>query len=51
MKKKIAFIIGIGGQDGFLMGELLARKNYKVFGFYKCNLKKKIKKSRILKII
>ena len=37
MKKKIALITGITGQDGSYLAELLLSKNYKVIG-----LKKKI---------
>ena len=37
---KIALIIGISGQDGSYLSELLLRKNYKVYGI--CNPKKKI---------
>ena len=32
MKKKIAFITGITGQDGSYLAELLLKKNYKVHG-------------------
>ncbi len=32
MKKKIALITGIGGQDGSYLAEFLLKKNYKVFG-------------------
>ena len=32
MKKKTAFISGIGGQDGSYLAELLLKKNYRVFG-------------------
>ncbi len=37
---KIALIIGISGQDGSYLAELLLKKNYKVYGI--CNPKKKI---------
>ena len=32
MKKKIALITGITGQDGSYLAELLLKKKYKVFG-------------------
>ena len=32
MKKKIAFITGITGQDGSLLAKLLLKKNYIVHG-------------------
>ena len=32
MKKKTAFISGIGGQDGSYLAEFLLKKNYRVFG-------------------
>jgi len=32
MKKKIALITGITGQDGSYLAEFLLKKNYKVFG-------------------
>ncbi len=39
MKKKIAFITGITGQDGSYLAELLLKKKYKVYGLL--NPKKK----------
>ncbi len=38
--KKIAFIVGVTGQDGSYLSSFLIQKNYKVFGFSR-NLKKK----------
>ena len=32
MKKKVAIIFGITGQDGSYLAELLLNKNYKVYG-------------------
>ena len=32
MKKKIALVTGICGQDGAYLAELLLKKNYKVIG-------------------
>ena len=32
MKKKVALITGITGQDGAYLAELLLKKNYKVIG-------------------
>ena len=32
MKKKIALITGITGQDGAYLAKLLLKKNYKVYG-------------------
>ncbi|MBT8271704.1 MAG: GDP-mannose 4,6-dehydratase, partial [Bacteroidia bacterium] len=32
MKKKIALITGITGQDGAYLGEFLIKKNYEVHG-------------------
>ncbi len=37
MKKKIAFITGIAGQDGSFLTELLLSKNYKVYGIIRRN--------------
>tara|TARA_B100000989_G_scaffold297306_1_gene282745 strand:- start:20171 stop:21169 length:999 start_codon:yes stop_codon:yes gene_type:complete len=37
MKKKIAFITGIAGQDGSFLTELLLKKNYKVYGIIRRN--------------
>jgi len=48
MQKK-AFILGIGGQDGFLISELLIKKNYLVYGFYKNNIKTYNKKIKYIK--
>ncbi len=56
-KQKIAFIIGVTGQDGSYMSSLLHKKNYKIFGFTRSINKKnltnlislKLKKKIILK--
>ena len=32
MRKKIALITGVTGQDGSYLAEILLKKNYKVFG-------------------
>ena len=37
MKKKIALLTGITGQDGAYLSRLLLEKNYKVFGFVRPN--------------
>ena len=37
--KKIAIITGITGQDGSYLSELLLKKNYKIYGFLRPNLK------------
>ena len=40
LKKKIAFIIGVTGQDGSYLSAFLIKKKYQVFGFTR-NLDKK----------
>ena len=50
MKKKTAFIIGVTGQDGCYLSELLIKKKYKVFGFTRSIKKKNLKNLRILGI-
>ena len=35
MRKKIAIITGIAGQDGSFLAELLLKKNYEVHGIIK----------------
>ena len=48
LKKKIAFIIGVTGQDGSYLSALLIKKKYKVFGFTRSLDKKNLLKlSRI----
>ena len=37
MKKKVAFITGIAGQDGSYLTEHLLKKNYKIFGIVRRN--------------
>ena len=37
MKKKIAFITGITGQDGSYLTEYLLKKNYKIYGIVRRN--------------
>ena len=41
MKKKIALIFGITGQDGSYLAKFLIKKNYKIIGITR-NLNKKI---------
>ena len=48
MQKK-AFVLGVGGQDGFLISELLIKKNYLVYGFYKNSIKNYNKKIKYIK--
>ena len=48
LKKKIAFIIGVTGQDGSYLSSFLIKKNYQVFGFTRSKNKKNlVKLSRI----
>ena len=47
MKKKIAFITGIGGQDGSYLTEYLLKKNYKVYGIIRRNSVVEHQKNRI----
>ena len=47
MKKKIAFITGIGGQDGSYLTEYLIQKNYKVYGIIRRNSVVEHQKNRI----
>jgi GDPmannose 4,6-dehydratase len=42
MKKKIAFILGITGQDGSYMSNLLLKKNYLVYGYTRSLTKKNL---------
>ena len=42
MKKKIAFIIGVTGQDGSYMSNFLLKKNYLVFGYTRSLQKKNL---------
>ena len=44
VKKKIAFIIGVTGQDGSYLSSLLIKKNYQVFGFTRSKIKKNLVK-------
>ena len=44
MIKKIAFIIGVTGQDGSYLSSLLIKKNYQVFGFTRSKNKKNLVK-------
>lgn len=39
MKKKVALITGIGGQDGFYLAHFLYTKGYEIHGFYRSNSK------------
>ena len=47
MKKKIAFITGIAGQDGSYLSELLLKKNYKVYGIIRRNSVVEHQKNRL----
>ena len=47
MKKKTAFITGIGGQDGSYLTEYLIQKNYKVYGIIRRNSVVEHQKNRI----
>ena len=40
MKKKIAVIFGISGQDGAYLADFLLKKNYKVIGLTRKKIKK-----------
>jgi len=51
MKKKIALIFGISGQDGAYLADFLLKKNYKIIGLTRKKKKKKLFKLGILKII
>lgn len=47
MKKKIAFITGIAGQDGSYLAEYLISKNYKVYGIVRRNSVVEHQKNRL----
>lgn len=47
MKKKIAFITGIAGQDGSYLAEHLIKKNYKVYGIIRRNSNVENQKNRL----
>ncbi len=47
MKKKIAFITGIAGQDGSYLAECLISKNYKVYGIVRRNSVVEHQKNRL----
>ncbi len=47
MRKKIAFITGIGGQDGSYLTEHLLEKNYKVYGIIRRNSVVEHQKNRL----
>ena len=44
MKKKIALIVGISGQDGSLLAKFLLSKNYVVYGTSRFKSLKNLKK-------
>jgi GDPmannose 4,6-dehydratase len=50
MKDKKALIFGITGQDGILLSNLLIKKKYKVYGFYRDKKKIKLVNKKVLKI-
>ena len=50
MKKKTAFIIGVTGQDGSYLSELLIKKKYRVFGYTRSIKKKNLKNLKTLGI-
>ena len=51
MKKKVAFIIGISGQDGSYLAHYLINKNFKVFGFTRSLIKNNLKNLKKLNIL
>jgi len=51
MKKKIALIFGISGQDGAYLADFLLKKNYKIIGLTRKKNKKNLFRLGILKII
>jgi len=51
MKKKIALIVGISGQDGSLLAKFLLSKNYVVYGTSRFKSLKNLKKLKIIKKI
>ena len=51
MKKNIAFIIGISGQDGSYLAHYLLNKNFKVFGFTRSLIKKNLQNLKKLNIL
>ena len=51
MKKDIAFIIGISGQDGSYLAHYLLNKNFKVFGFTRSLIKNNLKNLKKLNIL
>ncbi len=51
MKKKVAFIIGVSGQDGSYLAHYLIKKNFKVFGFTRSTTKINLKNLYKLKVL
>tara|TARA_B100000767_G_scaffold266053_1_gene282889 strand:- start:1659 stop:2618 length:960 start_codon:yes stop_codon:yes gene_type:complete len=51
LKKKIAFIIGVTGQDGSYLSALLIKKKYKVFGFTRSLDKKNLLKLSRMQVL
>jgi len=51
LTKKIAFIIGITGQDGSYMADLLQKKNYLVYGYTRSLKKENLDNLKIIKIL
>jgi len=50
-KKKIAFIIGVTGQDGAYLSSFLLKKNYQVYGFTRSLNKNNLKKLTIMQVV
>jgi GDPmannose 4,6-dehydratase len=50
-KKKIAFIIGVTGQDGSYLSSFLIKKKYQVFGFTRSKNKKNLVKLLRIKVL
>ena len=50
-KKKIAFVIGVTGQDGSYLSSFLIKKNYQVFGFTRNKNKKNLEKLLRIKVL
>ena len=51
MKKKIAVIFGVSGQDGSYLAEFLIKKNYSVIGITRSTSRKNLYRLDKLKIL
>tara|TARA_B110000971_G_scaffold97173_1_gene99969 strand:+ start:8005 stop:8955 length:951 start_codon:yes stop_codon:yes gene_type:complete len=51
MKKKIAFIVGVTGQDGAYLAHYLKKKNFKVVGFTRSLVKNNLKNLKKLDLL